>query len=145
MDGPLRHSVSGDGLAVDVVYTPHLGKDGWTADGTKPVQVSVTAKNRRRPGQKIFVTRATMRFTVSDISEELVPPDPLVDAANITPGYLATSPYSYNQSFAIPQLDSGARVLAVDVKVELVSLVDAKAKDYSKQTVTDSFSVSVTS
>lgn len=109
----------------------------WTAEGAKPVQVSATVNNNRRPQQKIFVTRATMTFSTNDGVEDGAGPEPLVDTANITPGYLSTFPYSYNQSFAIPAVDAGTRTLTIGLKLEMVSLVDAKAKDYAKQTVTD--------
>lgn len=135
--GRLQHTVRASGLTVRIDYRPDTAVASWTAEGTNPVQLSVTVRNDRRPEQKVFLTRATMRFALSDGAEDIPGPDPLVDTANITPGYLATSPYSYVQSFAIPSLDVSARELRIEVKLELVSLVDAKAKDYTKQTVTD--------
>jgi hypothetical protein len=141
--GPLQHIVRSRDLTVSIEYLPDLPVERWTADGAKPVQVSVTVSNRRAPRQKVFLTRATMRFTVNDGVDDVPGPDPLVDTANITPGYLATSPYSYNQSFAIPSLDVSAQILTIDLKLEMVSLVDAKAKDYTKQTVTDTVRAAV--
>ena len=141
--GPLQHTVRSRDLTVSIEYLPDAPVDRWTADGTKPVQVSVTVSNSRAPKQKVFLTRATMRFTVNDGVDDVPGPDPVVDTANITPGYLATSPYSYNQSFAIPSLDVSTQTLTIDLKLEMVSLVDAKAKDYTKQTVTDTVRATV--
>ncbi len=78
-----------------------------------------------------------MRFTVNDGANDLAGPDPVVDTANMSPGYLCAFPYSYGQSFAVPPLDAGAAYVTIDFKFELVTLVDTKAKDYTKQTVTN--------
>lgn len=134
---PLRRIYQSDGFTVAVDYQPGTPVDSWTAAGTKTLRVRVSVKNNRNPRQKVYLTRATMRFTVSDGDSDVQPPDPLTDSANIAPGYLVRSPYGYVQSFSLPPLDPSARALQLDLKFELVSLVDAKAKDYTKQTVTD--------
>ncbi len=134
---PLRRIFQSNGLTVAVDYQPGTPVDTWTAAGTKTLRVRVSVKNNRNPRQKIYLTRATMRFTVSDGNSDVQPPDPLTDSANLAPGYLVRSPYGYVQSFSLPPMDPSAQSLQIDLKFELVSLVDARAKDYTKQTVTD--------
>ncbi|WP_375431150.1 hypothetical protein [uncultured Friedmanniella sp.] len=141
---PLRRTISSSGLRVTLRYATASPGATWTAQNPQPLQVSVKVTNIRKPARKVYVTRATMRFTISDATGDVPGPDPLVDATNLTPGYLATSPFSYEQSFAVPALDDNARRLTVDLKLELVSLVDRNARDYTKQTVTDTVKVDLT-
>jgi hypothetical protein len=135
---PVKHTVRSNDLTVDIVYTPATPVSGWTADSQKPLEVAVTLHNRRKPKQKIYLSRATARFSASNGEADLAAPDPIVDNANIVPGYLVTSPFEYYQSFAIPPLDSASNQLTVRLKLECVALVDAKSKDYTKQTISDS-------
>jgi hypothetical protein len=133
--GRTQHVIRSSGVTATVYYETRKPAEDWTAGGEKPLRVEVRVS---RPKKKVYLTRVTLRFSVNDGSSEIPGPDPLVDAAsNITPGYLVTPPYSYVQSFAIPTVDVSTRGMTIDVKLELVSLVDAKAKDYTKQTVTD--------
>jgi hypothetical protein len=81
---------------------------------------------------------------VDDGTGELPGPDPIVDTpANIAPGYLVAPPYSYVQVFAIPPVDPSVVKLNIDVKLEVVTLVDARSKDYTKQTVTDRITTAI--
>lgn len=137
--GSAHHVVRSGGLTIDVLYSVATPAR-WSSDGGTPVQVEVSVRDRAR---KIYLTRTTMRFVVNDGDSSLPGPDPLVDTTNLTPGYLVTPPYSYVQSFSVPPVDRTARALTLNVKLELVSLVDKKAKDYSKQTVTDVLSTVV--
>ena len=138
--GSARHTIRSRGMVIDVVYTADTPAR-WSADGGTPVQMDVTVRGRN---QKIYLTRATMRFVVSDGAGALPGPDPLVDSANITPGYLVTEPSSYVQSFTVPPVDRTATGLTMIAKLELVSLVDKGARDYSKLTVTDTVTSAVT-
>ncbi|GAA3579334.1 hypothetical protein GCM10022197_41020 [Microlunatus spumicola] len=140
-NGTARHVVRSGGLTIAVDYSVAV-PTRWTSDGGTPVQVEVSVRDRSR---KIYLTRTTMRFVVNDGSSSLPGPDPIVDTTNLTPGYLVTTPYTYVQSFSVPPVDRTARAMTLNVKLELVSLVDKKAKDYSKQTVTDSLSTVVSS
>jgi hypothetical protein len=138
--GSAHHIVRSGGLTVDVTYSVAT-PTRWASDGGTPVQLEVSVRDRAR---KIYLTRTTMRFVLSDGTSFLPGPDPLVDTTNLTPGYLVTPPYSYVQSFSVAPVDRAAEVLTMNVKLELVSLVDKKAKDYSKQTVTDVLTSAVT-
>ena len=140
--GSARHVVKANGLTVRIDYAAPVPAQ-WTSDAGTPLQVTVSLHNDRRPKQKIYLTRATVRILVSDGSSYLPSPDPLVESSNLSPGYLATSPYAYVQSFSVPGLDESAQKVVVNVKFDLVSLVDGKARDYTKQSVTDSIATTV--
>ncbi len=135
--GSAQHTVHSNGLTVRVDYSAPVPAQ-WTSDAGTSLQVSVSVHNDRRPKQKIYLTRATVRVVVSDGNAYLPSPDPLVENANLSPGYLATSPYGYVQSFSVPGLDQSARDLVIDVKLDLVSLVNGKARDYTKTSIVDS-------
>lgn len=135
--GSARHYVRSNGLTMRIDYTVPA-RTQWTSDAGTSLQVSVTVHSDRNPKQKIYLSRATVRVVVSDGNAYLPSPDPLIETANLSPGYLATSPYGYVQSFSVPGLDQSARDIVVSVKLDLVALVDAKSRDYTKTSVTDS-------
>lgn len=133
--GRVRHVIRSSGVTATVDYETRKPASAWTASGEKPLRVEVGVS---RPTKKVYLNRVTLRFLVDDGNGNSPGPDQLVDAtANIVPGYLVTQPYSYVQAFAIPAVDPSTVRMTMDVKLEFVSLVDAKAKDYTKQTITD--------
>jgi hypothetical protein len=139
--GKARHVIQSSGVTATVYYETRKPDVAWTTVGEKPLRVEVKVS---RPKKKVYLTRVTLRFSVDDGSGELPGPDPIVDTpTNVAPGYLVAPPYSYVQAFAIPPVDPSVVSLNIDVKLELVSLVDAKAKDYTKQTVTDRISTTI--
>lgn len=140
--GNARHTVHSNGLTVRVDYAAPTPAR-WTSDAGTSLQLTVSVHNDRRPKQKIYLTRATVRVLVSDGNAYLPSPDPLIESANLSPGYIATSPYGYVQSFSVPGLDRSARDLVIGVRLDMVSLVDAKARDYTKTSITDSVQTTV--
>jgi hypothetical protein len=133
--GRARHVIRSSGVTATVEYETRQPEMPWTANGDKPLRVEVKVS---RPDKKVYLNRATLRFLVNDGTSNNPGPDPLVDtSSNITPGFLVAPPYSYVQAFAVPVVDPSTVGMTIDLKLELVSLVDAKSKDYTKQTVTD--------
>jgi hypothetical protein len=141
--GPVTHTVTSTDLRVRITYAPVSPVGTWSPEGSKPLDLTVSVTNRRAPSRKVYLSRATLRFNLDDGSSDIPAPEPLTDTSNIVPGYLATSPYAYVQSFAIPVLDPTSRTMLIDTRLELVSLVDPKAHDYTKQTVTDTVRASL--
>lgn len=135
--GSVRHTVRSGGLTLDIDYSTPL-PTSWATDSGASLQVTVQVRKDRSPRQKIYLSRASVRSVVDDGNTFLPGADPLVDTTNINPGYLVSQSYAYVQSFSIPPVDRGAETLRIDVKVELVAQVNGKAKDYTKQSVTDS-------
>ena len=142
-DGRAQHVIRSSGIAVTVDYETRKPDEPWTAIGDKPLRVEVKVT---RPTKKVYLNRVTLRFAVDDGSGLSPGPDPLIDtSSNISPGFLVAPPYSYVQSFAVPEVDPSTVAMAIDVKLEFVSLVDPRSRDYTKQTVTDRLVTDVTS
>jgi hypothetical protein len=139
--GRARHVIRSSGVTATVDYETRKPGVPWTANGDKPLRVEVRVS---RPKKKVYLNRVSLRFSVNDGTGDNPGPDPLVDtSSNIVPGFLVAPPYSYVQAFAVPAVDPSTVAMTIDVKLEFVSLVDAKSKDYTKQTVTDSLTTAV--
>jgi hypothetical protein len=136
-NGAVKRTFMVSGLTVNVDYSTPLAIGRWSTDISKPLNVSLTAFANSSHGQKIYLARVRANIGVSDGSNQLDPPEPLVDIANITPGFIVTFPYRYGQVFVIPAVDSGAKVITVDFSYEFLLQVAPNARDYSKQTARD--------
>ena len=133
-------------MTVDVTYRTNLPLNEWLAGTTKPLFASLTASNRNKRNQKIYLTRVTMNVTAYDESGQLDVPQTIVDSANLQPGFIVTSPNTYNQNFDIPAVDRAAVRIRVDLTYELlleVSRDDDGVRDLAKQVATDSLSVPI--
>ncbi|MBP2418576.1 hypothetical protein ACFFOM_17265 [Microlunatus capsulatus] len=142
-DRPVERSFKSGRLTFSVTYAPTSAVTGWTAEGPKAVEVTVTVNNNADPGQKIYLTRVSLRPGVRGADGDLPGPDAVVDTANLVPGYLVTFPYSYQQTFAVPPVDASAARITLGFKYEFVTLVDPKAKDYTKQTTSDAVQITL--
>ena len=139
--GRARHVIRSSGVTATVEYETRKPQVPWTATGDKPLRVEVKVS---RPKKKVYLNRVTLRFTTYDGTDDNPGPDPLVDtSSNIVPGFLVAPPYSYVQAFAVPVVDPSTVGLTIEVKLEFVSLVDAKTRDYTKQTITDTLMTAV--
>lgn len=131
-------------VSIRVTYGTRLSVDRWKATGSKPLDVSLTASDGSSRSRKVYLSRLTMTMSVSDESGELPAPSPQVDAANISPGYLVTSPNTYSQAFVIPDLDDSAKSLTLNFRYELLLQQGPTiARDYSKQTATDTLRIPI--
>ncbi len=71
-------------------------------------------------------------------------PDALVDRADISPGYLVTSPSFYTEVFVLPSLPEEATRLTIDFRYELLILQPrSNPRDFAKQTATDTLVISM--
>jgi hypothetical protein len=138
--GTLSRNFSVSGLSVRVTYSTPLKVAQWTPDVSKPLNVSLTTYANRRT-QKIYLTRVRANIGVSDGAGSLQAPAPLLDEANISPGFIVTAPNSYGQIFVVPAVDSGALYLTIDFTYEFLLQVSPKSRDYEKQTARDSITV----
>ena len=134
--GSARHDVRSNGLSVRVGYGTQVPAR-WAGEAGTALQLTVSARDSRASSSKVYLSRATLTYVADDGVTALPAPDPVVDGSNINPGYLVTSPNEYVQVFGVPPVDRTARNLTLVVKLEFVTLVDKKAKDYTKRTVTD--------
>jgi hypothetical protein len=136
--------------AVNRQYSLRSRVQEWSPGVAQPLTVSLTAGARQGAGQyrvstnrKIYLSRVTAYLDVSDTTGHLDSPDPLVDKADITPGFLVTSPSSYTQVFVLPSLPDEATRLIIEFRYEMLVLQSASTpRDFSKQTVTDTLVIS---
>jgi hypothetical protein len=135
-----RRTIKTSGLTVDVTYSPRLPVEDWTPSANKPLALSLTTKSGKS-GQKVYLTRVTLTITARDEQGPLDSPKPLVDTANISPGFIVTAPYTYGQDFAIPALDQGATSVTLGFSYEFLLQVSKDSKDYYKQTAIDTLVV----
>lgn len=140
---PTQHVIRASGLTVNATYSPRLPIADWTASANKPLALSLTTVNRGKAGQKIYLTRVTVTITARDDTGPLDSPRPLVDTANITPGFIVTFPYTYGQDFVVPALDEGATSVTLDFTYEFLLQVAKDSRDYYKQTAIDTLVVPV--
>lgn len=131
-------------VTVNVEYATSLPTKDWNPGALKPLSVSLTAIVNSERGKKIYLTRVTVNSVVTSEGETLDSPSPLVDTANISPGYIVTFPYTYAQVFTIPALDDGATQLRINFTYEMLLQTDPKVRDYQKQTATDTLVIPLT-
>ena len=93
--------------------------------------------------RKTYLSKVTADLDVSDSTGHLDSPKPLVDKADITPGFLVTSPSSYSQVFVLPSLPDEATKLTIEFRYEMLVLQsNSTPRDYSKRTATDTLVIS---
>lgn len=134
-------------LSVRIEYETRLPVNKWQAGVSKPLLVSLTAVNKRDERQKIYLTKASAYVTAYDEDGPVDGPRTISDSANIDPGFIVTSPNTYNQSFALPAIDDTATRLTVDFTFELLVQVnkDKDGRNFAKQVATDSITVPIVS
>src|SRR5215211_5545336 len=120
-------------LTVNAVYSTPVRR--WTPDGRKPLSITLTAFVTGGREQKVYLTQVTVYATGSDGSGPMRGGQPLVDAADVKPGYLVTSPETYSQSFLLPALADGTLKVDIEVKYEFLVLKGASggSGEYTKQ------------
>jgi hypothetical protein len=93
--------------------------------------------------QKIYLSKVTAYTQISDASGNLGSPGTIVDRADVTPGFLVTSPTYYTQVFTLPALPAGATRLTIDFRYEILLLQAASTpRDFEKHTTTDTLIIS---
>lgn len=144
---PLNRVISAGNLEVSIEYNTRLPLDQWEDTLPKPLHVTVTAVNRRSARQKIFLTRATATVIASNDTGTLESPPSTTDEAEISPGYIITSPNTYNQTFMLPSVDTSTTTLTIDVNYELVQEVardeELGVRDFAKQVASDTIVVPI--
>ena len=144
---PLKRTLTAAPVAFEVTYTTPVPVSRWSAGNSKPLRITATAVNRSRRGQKIYVTKVTMSTTPYDGATQLGSPAIYSDIPNLGPGYIVTSPNTYNQTFSVPPVDSDTSLVAIDLQYEVVLEVSRTkdGRDFAKQVLTDSLRVPLTS
>lgn len=140
---PLKRVINAGPLTVNVEYGTRLDVRQWRGGVSKPLQISLTAVNKKKRGQKIYLSRATATVTAFDDRGQVGDSRNVTDTANINPGYIVTFPNDYNQTLSLPSVDSSALSMTIDLTYEFVLEVDKskEGRDFAKQVATDSITV----
>jgi hypothetical protein len=148
--GRVTRSLKTGRVKVKVKYSLRNRVQRWTPGVAQPLNVSMTAVRQQGTGQyveptdqKIYLSKVTAYMDVSDATGHLDSPDPLVDEADIRPGFLVTSPSSYTQVFVLPALPDEATALTIDFRYEMLVLQpQSTPRDFAKRTATDTLVIS---
>jgi hypothetical protein len=148
--GRVTRTLKAGAVRATVRYSIQNRVERWAPGVAQPLKVSITARQPSTSGyvasadRKIYLSRVTAYLDVSDATGHLDSPDPLVDKADVNPGFLVTSPSSYTQVFVLPSLPDEATKLTIDFRYEMLVLQpQSNPRDYSKRTATDSLVISM--
>ncbi len=141
--GSAKRTMEAGGVRLSVNYWSELAMNDWTAEASKTLNLSASSVFIDGYEQNIFLGKITVTMAVSGPDGPLKAPDPLVDTASITPGYLIKKPNSYGQIFTIPALAKGANSIALTLTYELLVQTAPKAKTYAKQTASNDLVISI--
>lgn len=141
---PLKRKLKAGPLTVDVKYDTRLSVNKWSPDRSKPLRISLTAVNRgKKKKQKIYLTKATAHITAYDHQGQIGDARTVSDSADVNPGFIVTTPNTYNESLALPPLDTGSMWMTVDLTYELVMEVNRtkQNRDFAKEVATDTLTI----
>lgn len=141
--GSARHHLGAGGLEISVDYWSTLDMASWTSQATKPLNLSMTADFMDGSPQDIFLSSLTVTVDVRGPQGALSSPQPLMDRAPVTPGYLVTSPNAYVQVFNLPKVEDGASSLTLNLTYEVLAQSAPKSKKYLKQSTSDSLVIAL--
>ena len=140
--GRTTRTVKSGRVRVALEYSLVEKVEDWTPGASQPLTVSLSAvgPNAR---QRIYLLRATAYLEVFDEKGLFYSPESLEDQANVSPGYLVTSPSTYTQVFGLPPLPEGATMLKIVFRYEILAHQTGSAPpDYAKLVANDTIVIS---
>lgn len=142
---PLKRSINAGPVTLTAKYDTHLSLKKWRSNVSKPLHVSITAINKDKKNQKIYLTKVTVNVTAYDSAGPVDAPKALTDTTDINPGFIITRPNTYNQNFSLPAIDDAALYLTADLTYEMVLQVnkDKDGRNFSKQVAVDSMTIPI--
>jgi hypothetical protein len=147
--GRATHSLKAGSVSVKVQYSLRNSVQNWSLGIVQSMTVSLTARRSkgvqagRVTKQKIYLFRVSALTQVSDAAGHLGSPNTIVDRADVTPGFLVTSPTYYTQVFTLPVFPAKATRLTIDFRYEILLLQSTSApRDFAKRTATDTLIIS---
>jgi hypothetical protein len=139
--GNLTRTLEAGNVKIAVEYSLRNRVQRWSSGVAQPLTVSmrtVGQSGQARTNRKIYLSSVTADLEVSDATGHLDTPDALVDKADISPGFLLTSPSSYTMVFLLPSLPDEATRLTIDFRYEMLILQPRSSpRDFAKRTVID--------
>lgn len=141
--GNAVHTLTAGAASLTATYWSTLSMDKWTAAANKPLSFSLIGTLAPDDGQNVYLSRVTLTTAVHGPKGELPAPAPFTDQTTVNPGYLIKSPYSYSETFVLPEIDPAATGVTLTITYELLIQSAPLATDYAKQTAVDSLTVAI--
>jgi hypothetical protein len=146
--GEVSRTIRAGNIEVSVRYSTKLPSSQWTAAGSKPLNVSASARMVNGSTQKIYLSRVTVYLDAQDQDGPIEAPAPLEDTTDVTPGFLFRAPATYLQEFYVPPLTEGAVSVTLRMRYEMLlettTTVKGKdVRDYARQTATDTLVIAL--
>lgn len=141
--GSAQHSLVAGSATLTVDYWSTLSMDAWTAEVNKPVSFSLSGVLNPDDLQALYLSRVTLTTTVHGPDGQLESPAPFTDQSTVAPGYLIKAPYSYSQTFVLPEIDSAATGVTLTITYELLVQATPTSAEYAKQTAVDTLTIAI--
>ena len=141
--GSAKRKLTAGGVTLAVTYFSTLDMGRWTPAATKPLSLGLSGSFADGSEQDIFLNQVTANIDVTGPDGPLPTAEPLEDQADVTPGYLITSPSSYSQVFTVPALPAEATSLTLNLTYELLAQSAPKSQTYLKQSASDTLVISL--
>lgn len=141
--GSAKHTLTAGAATLTVDYWSTLSMDAWTADVNKPVSFSLSGVLNPDDLQALYLSRVTLTTTVHGPKGQLESPAPFTDQSTVAPGYLIKAPYSYSQTFVLPEVDSAATGVTLTITYELLVQATPTSAEYAKQTAVDTLTIAI--
>lgn len=141
--GVTEHTLVAGDASLSVRYWSTLSMDKWVASANKPVSLSLQSTLGTDRGQGVYLSRVSLSTQVLGPLGPLPSPPAVVDQANLTPGYQMKDPYTYSQTFVLPELDSAATGVVLTISYEVLIQTTPKSTEYAKQTAVDTLTIAI--
>ncbi len=143
--GSLKRTLTAGNTELTIKYWSTLEMGRWTAGASKPLSMSASAQFTDDSEQDIYLSEAQVAIDAVDAAGKSQAVDPIVDRADVTPGYLITAPTSYGQVFTIPAVPANSRSLTLTITYELLVQTAPEVKRYSRQAAVDILEIALAS
>jgi hypothetical protein len=141
--GNAVHTLTAGAVSLTSTYWSTLPMNEWTASANKPLSFSLIGTIAPDDGQNVYLSRVTLTTEVNGPKGRLDPPAPFTDQSTVNPGYLIKSPYSYSETFILPEVDSAATSVTLSITYELLIQAAPLSGEYAKQTAVDTLTVAI--
>ena len=143
--GSLRRTLTAGNTELTIKYWSTLDLGRWTPGASKPLSVSASAEFTDDSEQDIYLSETQVAIEAVDAAGESYPVDPIVDRADVSPGYVITAPTSYGQVFTIPAVPANSRSVILTITYELLVQTAPDVQRYSRQAAVDIVEIALAS
>ena len=142
----MKRTLTAGAAELKVTYWSTLDLGDWVPQVPKPLNVVASATlDGGAEDQNVYLSAvkvATTAYAADGTPQVLAPVD---DTADVKPGYLITTPSSFQQVFTLPAAPDGSTAVQISVTYELLIQSAPDSKTYLRQATSDSFQVPLVS